>query len=224
MKKVLYFQDSGSNKFWQVEQSGQSLTFLYGKIGSTGKTTVKEYPTAELAALEYEKALQKKIKSGYSEELKSESPISWAYQKIDEKTFWDLLSLLNWKKQGNDELVLKPAIAALSQMDLDEIYAFEDLLAKKLHAIDTRAIAEKAYKSLKNLSADDFLYVRCVALINGPEYYEEILTGKEALDKDMEFEAILTLAQEAYELKTKKDYEYSSPVSYESFANAEGWK
>ena len=143
---------------------------------------------------------------------------------MDNQAFWDILNLLNWKKQGNDDLVLKPAVKALSKMDVEEIHAFDEMMAEKLHALDTRKIAALAYKNVENISSDDFLYVSCLALINGPEYYDKVLNLQEALDKDMEFEAILYLAQDAYELKTGKDYDYSTTADYESFANAEGWK
>ncbi|WP_425460061.1 hypothetical protein [Exilibacterium tricleocarpae] len=41
--------------------------------------------------------------------------------------------------------------------------------------------------------------------------------------KDMEFEAVLHVAQEAYELKNNKEWEYVSPTDYEIYKNVNGW-
>jgi hypothetical protein len=40
----------------------------------------------------------------------------------------------------------------------------------------------------------------------------------------MEFEALLSVPNTAYESKTGESYEHVSPVSYESFQNSVGWK
>jgi hypothetical protein len=39
-----------------------------------------------------------------------------------------------------------------------------------------------------------------------------------------EFEAVLSLARDAYELKTGEELDVTAPVSYESFSNKAGWK
>ena len=43
------------------------------------------------------------------------------------------------------------------------------------------------------------------------------------MPKDLEFEALLSLAPNAYELKTGKDFEYGTGCSYETFSNVAGW-
>jgi len=41
--------------------------------------------------------------------------------------------------------------------------------------------------------------------------------------KDMEFEALLQIAAEAYEAKTGEDFGFTPSVSYETFSNKAGW-
>ena len=36
------FSDGKSNKFWQIELSGNSFTTTYGRIGTDGQSTTKE--------------------------------------------------------------------------------------------------------------------------------------------------------------------------------------
>jgi hypothetical protein len=64
--------------------------------------------------------------------------------------FWLLIALLDWDMSGDDEAVVEPAVAALSQRSIEDIEAFEGLLAEKLHALDTEAharqVGEHAYR------------------------------------------------------------------------------
>ncbi|MBE8432032.1 WGR domain-containing protein, partial [Leptospira interrogans serovar Pomona] len=36
MKQALTYQDGSSNKFWNIEVTGNSFTVTYGKIGTAG--------------------------------------------------------------------------------------------------------------------------------------------------------------------------------------------
>jgi hypothetical protein len=72
--------------------------------------------------------------------------------------------------------------------------------------------------------ADGFLYARCVVVANGKEFYEAVLKDPSKFPKNMEFESLLGLASGAYELKTGKEFEYSTGCSYESFSNPAGWR
>jgi hypothetical protein len=62
-----------------------------------------------------------------------------------------------------------------------------------------------------------------VVVANGQDYYALVLVDPKQMPKDMEFEALLSVAREAYERKTGRDWDYVSPVSYETFNNAAGW-
>lgn len=43
------------------------------------------------------------------------------------------------------------------------------------------------------------------------------------MPKDMEFEAILSVAASAYQRKTGQELEHLTPLSYETYSNREGW-
>ncbi len=114
-------------------------------------------------------------------------------------------------------------------MSDDDIFQFEELLAQKLYALDTKAhakeIGEDAYiNDDEYFSPDGFLYSRCVVVSNGKELFDHILQNPKEFPKDMEFEAILYVAQEAYEHKNKKEWEYVSPTDYETYKNKSGWQ
>lgn len=137
--------------------------------------------------------------------------------------------MLNWEESGDDEAVVEPVVDCLLQKSDDEIFQFEELLAQKLHALDTKAhakeIGEDAYiNDEEYFSVDGFLYARCVVVANGQELFQHILENPKEFPKDMEFEAILYVAQEAYEQKNDKEWEYVSPTDYETYKNVSGWK
>lgn len=44
------------------------------------------------------------------------------------------------------------------------------------------------------------------------------------MPKDMEFEALLYIAAEAYEYKHNEEFEYVTEYDYETFRNKEKWK
>lgn len=95
--------------------------------------------------------------------------------------------------------------------------------------MDTKAhasnIGEDSYDPKSDyVSADGFLYARCVVVANGREFYRAALEDPAKMPKNLEFESLLNLAPRAYELKTGEDFEYSTGCSYESFSNAAGWR
>ncbi|OZG72411.1 hypothetical protein BTA51_14870 [Hahella sp. CCB-MM4] len=148
---------------------------------------------------------------------------------MNENEFWSIIGMLNWEESGDDEAVVEPVVDLLSQKSDEEIFQFEEILAQKLHALDTKAhakeIGEDAYVNEKKyFSVDSFLYSRCVVVANGKELFQHILENPKEFPKDMEFEAILYVAQEAYEQKNDKEWEYVSPTDYETYKNISGWQ
>jgi hypothetical protein len=148
---------------------------------------------------------------------------------MTEKQFWEIISFFNWKKTGDDDAVIKPAVVALSKMGVEDIIQFENLLAEKLFALDTKAhareIGEYAYQSDdKPFSVDWFLYSRCCVVANGEQYYLRALADPKRMAKDKEFEAILSVAREAYQKKTHKEFDNHSSINYETFSNKNGWQ
>ncbi len=54
-----------ANKFWEIDVEGASHTTRYGKVGTTGKSTTKEFDSAKAAGASAEKLIASKIKKGY---------------------------------------------------------------------------------------------------------------------------------------------------------------
>jgi predicted DNA-binding WGR domain protein len=59
------FSDGKSNKFWEIELDGTSFTTTYGRIGTNGQTSMKEYDSTDKAKKEYDKLIAEKVKKGY---------------------------------------------------------------------------------------------------------------------------------------------------------------
>jgi hypothetical protein len=147
---------------------------------------------------------------------------------MTDQQFWELMCLLDWKKLGNDDAVVRPLVRALAKLAEKEIFSFDDFLAEKLHALDTEAHAshmgEHSYKGPDEFfSVDEFLYTRCAVVANGKEVFDEILADPKQFPQYAEFEAILYVAGTAYDKKTGKEYTHSPAVSFETFSNTKGW-
>ncbi|MCA9078234.1 MAG: DUF4240 domain-containing protein [Planctomycetaceae bacterium] len=149
---------------------------------------------------------------------------------MDESKFWDIIECFNWDQEGDDDAVMEPAYAVLATLDDESIFKFDDILSEKLYALDTREHCRACYKGELDpddgddyISADGFLYARCVVVVNGRDFYASVLADPTAMPQDSEFESLLSLPASAYERKTGKEYEHVSPISYESFENLAGW-
>src|SRR5438552_8938912 len=59
------FSEGASNKFWEINLSGKAYTTTYGKIGSSGQTTIKTWKDAAEAKQEFDKIVAEKVKKGY---------------------------------------------------------------------------------------------------------------------------------------------------------------
>ena len=59
------FSEGSSNKFWQIDLGSKSFTTTYGKIGTSGQTTVKTFKSDADAKKEYDKLVAEKVKKGY---------------------------------------------------------------------------------------------------------------------------------------------------------------
>lgn len=61
----LVFTDSKSNKFWAGRVEGSTMYISYGRVGSSGQTSVKELGSAAEAQAELDKQAAGKRKKGY---------------------------------------------------------------------------------------------------------------------------------------------------------------
>ena len=140
--------------------------------------------------------------------------------------FFHFTDMLDWSKQGDDMAVMEPLIACLVQWGDNLIFAFAEKMAELLYRLDTKEIAAGAYKKEEYFSDDEFLYIRCTALVNGKPFYNAIVNKRRKLKRDLEFEAILyapVCAWTRLHGKSAGEYPYVTKVSYESGSNKEGW-
>jgi Protein of unknown function (DUF4240) len=110
---------------------------------------------------------------------------------MNEEVFWHIISLLDWDETGDDDAVLEPAISALAARSSDDICRFDDILAEKLFALDTREHARACYAGELNpddgddyISADDFLYSRCVVVANGAQCFASVIADPTEVDPE----------------------------------------
>ena len=141
--------------------------------------------------------------------------------------FWETVDKCDWDKQGDDDAVLAPLIEFLSELSDDDIFIFDDMMSELLYRLDTKNHALDCEKTQGIFSEDAFLYSRCVALVNGPEYYTKVLNRRIKRLWNMEFESILYVPSAAWAKKHGKDeadYPHLAPLSYETGSNEDGWK
>lgn len=146
---------------------------------------------------------------------------------MDKEQFFErIMTACAWDKHGNDDEIIRPLVEWLSKQPDEEIFSFDDIMAELLYALDTRKNFETARKAYPH-GDDSFLYSRCVALINGKQYYEKSLSGKKKDLWKMGFETILYVPKYAWGLKYNKspmDYPHLTPLSYETGSNKVGWR
>lgn len=66
-KRYFELLEGNSSKFWELTLRGQSFTTRYGKIGSGGQTTLKEFASDEDARREADSLISQKTRKGYTE-------------------------------------------------------------------------------------------------------------------------------------------------------------
>jgi hypothetical protein len=147
---------------------------------------------------------------------------------LGDDTFWSLIDLLDWTKQGNDQLIIAPLVEALAQLPISAIYRFADILSEKLFALDdirfARQIGRNAWiDETSSFSVDDFLYARCCVVANGRKAFETVLANPAEMPKDLTFEELLRIAPTAYRKKTNKTFNYLPLFNVETFSNQEAW-
>ncbi len=147
---------------------------------------------------------------------------------LSEARFWEVIALLDWSKEGEDDAVLETALTHLAAAPVRHIFEFADILSEKLYALDARAyaehIGEDAWSPDRYFSVDNFLYARACVVANGKEVYENVLQNPALMPKDITFEALLYLPSDAYERKTGKKLDYVPTFPIETYSNKAGWK
>ena len=93
------------------------------------------------------------------------------FLKSKQENFWDLINLLDWENEGNDNKVIEPIVAHLASLSVKNIKDFQETLAQKLYALDGLEWAKESgsilWRNNELVSVDGFLYERCVVVANG---------------------------------------------------------
>ena len=150
---------------------------------------------------------------------------SSAEDLFSESEFWQIIDAIDWsKKSSKDKLAL--AVKKLSNRPVSHIYIFSDKLSEKLYNLDTKQHAQTYAKNEPEqfISVDDFLYARCAVVAEGREYYEKVLKDPLLMPDEIVFEALLNLADDAFELKTGDEFNYHPSFNYETYRNKKGWQ
>jgi len=72
------FVEGTSSKFWEILLDGSTVTTRYGKIGTAGQQTEKDFDTRSEAFKEYDKLVAEKTKKGYVENTPGAAPADGA--------------------------------------------------------------------------------------------------------------------------------------------------
>jgi hypothetical protein len=150
---------------------------------------------------------------------------------VDDATFWSVIGQFDWDKTGDDNAVLRPALSTLSGMPPAEIAAFEQILAARLYALDTREHARWCYSGQSDpdngddyISSDDFLYSRCVVVANGRAFFEDVLADPSKFPAGDEVRVTALPGRYAYGQRTGQPLDAGHDLSWESFSNTDGWR
>lgn len=76
MLQYFELQDGTSSKFWQISLTAHTIATRYGKIGTHGKTTTKDFDDPAKARQEYDKLVKEKTGKGYIEIIKDSKALT----------------------------------------------------------------------------------------------------------------------------------------------------
>ncbi len=66
-RREFQFTEGKSQKFWTIELDGTTHTVQFGRIGTSGQTSRKEFATEAQAKASCDKLVAEKLKKGYVE-------------------------------------------------------------------------------------------------------------------------------------------------------------
>lgn len=247
MKRNFINQDKLSDKFWNVELTKNIQKVTFGKIGTKGRETIKEYSSEEECIKETEKLITQKQKKGYIE-IKGNDAIPSKKEVSDEAKgdiyFWEAIEKSNKHKKGHwseydiDEH-LECLTEYLSKYGKERLILFERTMQEKLSKLYTAEIAELSiilecdFKKENDLyifddyiSDDGFIYFRCWLLLKGKDFFDDITTdiqsfvsGKYSFNiGDCWAEGLLYVADDAYSVNHENEDESEiRDAVYESY-------
>ena len=234
MQRNFINQEKLSDKFWKVELTKNVQKVTFGKIGTEGRTTIREYSSEEECIKETEKLIAQKQKKGYVE-IKENDVIPPKREISDEEKgdiyFWEAIEKSNKHKNGhwseydiNEHL--EYLTEYLSKYGKERLILFEKVMQEKLSKLYTVEIAELSiilecdFKKENDIyifddyiSDDGFIYFRCWLLLKGKDFFDDITTdiqsfvsGKYCFNiGDCWAEGLLYVADDAYSVNHENE-------------------
>ncbi len=236
MKRNFINQNEFSDKFWNIEIEGKTQTVRFGKIGTAGRETIKDFASEEECIKDSDKLIAQKLKKGYVEIKENEAIPQKIELSEDEKReiyFWDAIEKSNkhknahWSEYDVEEH-LENLTEYLSKFGKERLISFERTMQEKLSALYTAEIAELSiilenpfkeengiYSFDGYVSDDGFIYFRCWLLLQGREFFKDItqdiqsfVSGKYSFDiGDCWAEGLLYVADNAYSVNHENEDE-----------------
>jgi len=234
MKRKLIYQSEASNKFWNIKVEDETQTINWGKLGTKGRESIKNFESPEKCYKESNKLITQKIKKGYVD-LLSKEDIPDKFDVSDERFadyfFWTAIEKSNksksshWEDYDIDDHIDNLTVL-LSNFDKKKLVLFEKVLQEKLNKLYLAKIAELSiilecsFKNNKGeivfddyISTDGFIYFRCWLLLKGEAFFKEIcatinsfISGKYSFNiGDTWAEGLLYAADEAYGYYNEND-------------------
>ncbi|MEV6844351.1 DUF4240 domain-containing protein [Actinoplanes sp. NPDC051411] len=134
---------------------------------------------------------------------------------MDEQTFWGLVDSIGREPADFDRLADQ-----LSDHGAADIRDFADHLARALHALDTPA----HFRAVQRSGAS-FLGVRCAAVAAGASAYRQVLSAPDRLAgfTDRPAAQLMPIAEQAYRISTRTDWQHEPAVDTGTGANTAAW-
>lgn len=201
MTKNLIFQDNASNKFWRVSVENSTLTVIYGRIGTAGRSDSKEFQSNFEAEKEANKLIAEKLKKGYTEDNNI---------IFSEADFWNIIERTKKSSEGDSEYQAELVTELLQSRPISEIIEFDNIFSE-LHRKSYRSDWwGAAYLINGGCSDDGFDYFRAWVISRGKKVYYETWENPENLLKyiskddigEYNGESLMYSASTAYEQKT----------------------
>jgi predicted DNA-binding WGR domain protein len=137
----LVYSDDRSNKFWRGRTEGSTMYVNYGRVGTNGQTSVKEFKSADAALAALDKQAKGKRKKGYADDGSAPEP---AAAKVAPPTAAQSVRMT--LEQGGRKISLELAYDGQSvRTTMDETYDSADAAAAAFVRIQ-QALVGDGYK------------------------------------------------------------------------------
>ncbi|MFG3506979.1 DUF4240 domain-containing protein [Streptomyces sp. NPDC047821] len=140
---------------------------------------------------------------------------------MDENAFWQLIEACSPSVPDPEGDELAAALTArLANGPVSDVLGFAEQLSWALYRLDRKEYGDA-------LSSDQFLYTRAAVVAAGRQEYESVLRDPQRFTPyatDLVWaEALLCVADNAYEQLTGEEWDRGTRYSYESYSNTAGW-